>query len=136
AKKAGIKPVIGLQLTIALNNVDGTNLELLFLAKDRAGYQNLMELSTRQQTSDRDTLPLTFEQIKPFLSSLYVIIPRQSTVFSWLKAEYTVVNLLHESTDQDSLLLGINPQLDQIQRSTLTQLAASHSLPLVGVSPV
>lgn len=136
AKKAGIKPVIGLQLTIALNNVDGTNLELLFLAKDRAGYQNLMELSTRQQTSDRDTLPLTFEQIKPFLSSLYVIIPPQSTVFSWLKAEDTVVNLLHESTDQDSLLLGINPQLDQIQRSTLTQLAASHSLPLVGVSPV
>ncbi len=36
----------------------------------------------------------------------------------------------------DSLLLGINPQLDQIQRSTLSQLAASHSLPLVGVSPV
>ncbi len=59
-----------------------------------------MEISTRQQTSEHDMLPLTFEQIKPFLSSLYVIIPPQSTVFSWLKAEDAVVNLLHESTDR------------------------------------
>lgn len=136
AKKVGIKPIIGLQLTIGLNNVDGTNLELLFLAKSQTGYQNLMELSTCHQTSERDALPLTFEQIKPFLASLYVIIPPQAAVFSWLKTETTVVKLLHAQVDQDSLLLGINPQLDQIQRSTLAQLATSYSIPLVGVNSV
>ena len=136
AKEVGIKPIIGLQLTITLNNVDGTNLELVFLAKNKAGYKNLMELSTLQQTSNREQLPLSFDQIKSFLSSLYVIIPPQSTVFSWLKADDTVIQLLRDTTDQDSLLLGTNPQLDQIQRSTLSQLAINHSLELVGVSPV
>ncbi|MCI2031366.1 PHP domain-containing protein, partial [Limosilactobacillus sp.] len=136
AKKAGIKPLIGLQLTITLDNVDGTNLELVFLAKDRAGYRNLMELSTLQQTSEVKKLPLTLNQIKSMLSSLYIIIPPQATVFSWLENNGAIIELLNETVDEDSLLLGINPQLDQIQRSTLQQLATNNSLSLVGISPV
>lgn len=136
AKRAGIKPLIGLQLKVSLNNVDGTGIELLFLAKDRSGYRNLMDLSTLQQTSERERLPLQLDQLQPLLGSLYVIIPPQATVFSWLKDDQETLAKLHAATDQDSLLLGINPELDPIQRSTLTQLGKQQQLPLVGVSAV
>lgn len=136
AKAAGIKPLIGLQLSITLDNVDGTNLNLVFLAKDRNGYQNLMDLSTLQQTTDREQLPLTIEKVQSLLSSLYVIVPPQSTVFTWLKDEHAVLQTLHEAVDPDSLLIGINPLLDEIQRSTLKQLAQNNGLSLVGISPV
>lgn len=49
-KKAGIKPILGLRLVVALNETDGTKLDLVFLAKNQRGYQHLMDLSTLQQT--------------------------------------------------------------------------------------
>ncbi|MDE6948291.1 MAG: PHP domain-containing protein, partial [Limosilactobacillus sp.] len=39
AKKAGIKPIFGLRLVVALNETDGTKLDLGFLAKNQRGYQ-------------------------------------------------------------------------------------------------
>ncbi|MCD7131057.1 DNA polymerase III subunit alpha [Limosilactobacillus agrestis] len=136
AKKAGIKPILGLRLAVALNETDGTKLDLIFLAKNQRGYQHLMDLSTLQQTRKDKKKPLTITQISPLLNDLFIIIPPQSTVFSVLAQPTSILTALAKRGDDDSILLGINVQLDDVQIDTLQQLSKELSLPLVGTSPV
>ena len=136
AKKAGIKPIFGLRLVVALNETDGTNLDLVFLAKNQRGYQHLMDLSTLQQTRKDKKAPLTVAQISPLLNELFIIIPPQSTVFSVLAQPTSILTELANLGDDDSVLLGVNSRLDDVQIDTLQQLSKQLSLPLVGTSPV
>ena len=136
AKKAGIKPILGLRLVVALNETDGTKLDLVFLAKNQRGYQHLMDLSTLQQTRKNKKVPLTVAQISPLLDDLFIIIPPQSTVFSVLAQPTSILTELANLGDDDSVLLGVNSRLDDVQIDTLQQLSKQLSLPLVGTSPV
>ena len=136
AKKAGIKPILGLRLVVALNETDGTKLDLVFLAKNQRGYQHLMDLSTLQQTRKDKKIPLTIAQISPLLGELFIIIPPQSTVFSILARPTSILTELANLGDDDSVLLGVNSRLDDVQIDTLQQLSKQLSLPLVGTSPV
>ncbi|MCC4328144.1 DNA polymerase III subunit alpha [Limosilactobacillus reuteri] len=136
AKKAGIKPILGLRLVVALNETDGTKLDLVFLAKNQRGYQHLMDLSTLQQTRKDKKVPLTVAQISPLLDELFIIIPPQSTVFSVLAQPTSILTELANMGDDDSVLLGVNSRLDDVQIDTLQQLSKQLSLPLVGTSPV
>ena len=136
AKKAGIKPILGLQLVVALNETDGTKLDLVFLAKNQRGYQHLMDLSTLQQTRKDKKVSLTVAQISPLLDELFIIIPPQSTVFSVLAQPTSILTELANLGDDDSVLLGVNSRLDDVQIDTLQQLSKQLSLPLVGTSPV
>ncbi|MDL2056883.1 DNA polymerase III subunit alpha [Limosilactobacillus reuteri] len=136
AKKAGIKPILGLRLVVALNETDGTKLDLVFLAKNQRGYQHLMDLSTLQQTRKDKKVPLTVTQISPLLDELFIIIPPQSTVFSVLAQPTSILTELANLGDDDSVLLGVNSRLDDVQIDTLQQLSKQLSLPLVGTSPV
>ncbi len=136
AKKAGIKPILGLRLVVALNETDGTKLDLVFLAKNQRGYQHLMDLSTLQQTRKDKKVPLTVTQICPLLDELFIIIPPQSTVFSVLAQPTSILTELANLGDDDSVLLGVNSRLDDVQIDTLQQLSKQLSLPLVGTSPV
>lgn len=136
AKKAGIKPILGLRLVVALNETDGTKLDLVFLAKNQQGYQHLMDLSTLQQTRKDKKVPLTVAQINPLLDDLFIIIPPQSTVFSVLAQPTSILTELANRGDDDSVLLGVNSRLDDVQIDTLQQLSKQLSLPLVGTSPV
>ncbi|MCC4436048.1 DNA polymerase III subunit alpha [Limosilactobacillus reuteri] len=136
AKKAGIKPILGLRLVVALNETDGTKLDLVFLAKNQRGYQHLMDLSTLQQTRKDKKVPLTVAQISPLLDDLFIIIPPQSTVFSVLAQPTSILTELANLGDDDSVLLGVNSRLDDVQIDTLRQLSKQLSLPLVGTSPV
>lgn len=136
AKKAGIKPILGLRLVVALNETDGTKLDLVFLAKNQRGYQHLMDLSTLQQTRKDKKVPLTVAQISPLLDELFIIIPPQSTVFSVLAQPTSILAELANLGADDSVLLGVNSRLDDVQIDTLQQLSKQLSLPLVGTSPV
>ncbi|MCC4339120.1 DNA polymerase III subunit alpha [Limosilactobacillus reuteri] len=136
AKKAGIKPIFGLRLVVASNETDGTKLDLVFLAKNQRGYQHLMDLSTLQQTRKDKKAPLTVAQISPLLNELFIIIPPQSTVFSVLAQPTSILTELANLGDDDSVLLGVNSRLDDVQIDTLQQLSKQLSLPLVGTSPV
>ncbi len=136
AKKAEIKPILGLRLVVALNETDGTKLDLVFLAKNQRGYQHLMDLSTLQQTRKDKKVPLTVAQISPLLDDLFIIIPPQSTVFSVLAQPTSILTELANLGDDDSVLLGVNSRLDDVQIDTLQQLSKQLSLPLVGTSPV
>ena len=136
AKKAGIKPILGLRLVVALNETDGTKLDLVFLAKNQRGYQHLMDLSTLQQTRKDKKVPLTVAQISPLLDDLFIIIPPQSTVFSVLAQPTSILTELANLGNDDSVLLGVNSRLDDVQIDTLQQLSKQLFLPLVGTSPV
>ncbi len=136
AKKAGIKPIFGLRLVVALNETDGTKLDLVFLAKNQQGYQHLMDLSTIQQTRKDKKVPLTVAQISPLLDDLFIIIPPQSTVFSVLAQPTSILTELANLGNDDSVLLGVNSRLDDVQIDTLQQLSKQLFLPLVGTSPV
>ena len=136
AKKARIKPIFGLRLVVALNETDGTKLDLVFLAKNQRRYQHLMDLSTLQQTRKDKKVPLTVAQISPLLDDLFIIIPPQSTVFSVLAQPTSILTELANLGNDDSVLLGVNSRLDDVQIDTLQQLSKQLFLPLVGTSPV
>ncbi|MBD5806590.1 DNA polymerase III subunit alpha [Limosilactobacillus walteri] len=136
ARQAGIKPIIGLQAVVSFNNLDGTKLNLIFLAKNQRGYQHLMDLSTLHQTKAKSSLPLTLSEISSLLNDLFIIIPPQSAVFSIIAQSHALLTELRQLVDEDSLLLGVNPQLDKVQLTTIQQYAQQSGLALVAVSPV
>ncbi len=88
AKKAGIKPILGLRLVVALNETDGTKLDLVFLAKNQRGYQHLMDLSTLQQTRKDKKIPLTIAQISSLLGELFIIIPHKVQFLVYLLSQH------------------------------------------------
>lgn len=136
AKKAGIKPLLGLKMTLTLTNSELAPLTFIFLAKDQRGYQHLMDLSTRQQTINQAQLPLTIDQVNDLLSDLFVILPYQINFINSLAHVGKAIDRLCQEVDDQSLLIGINPYIDPVQQSTISQFATDHHLDLVAVNPV
>lgn len=136
AQKEGIKPLIGMQLKLGLGNIDGTNLEILLLAKDNVGYQNLMQISTLHQIRDNQQHPLTVTEISQFFPSLFAIIPPQVTVFGQIGNTQQFLQKLKGFVDKDSLFLGTNLEIDSVKQDTLKQLGEKEKINLVAVSPV
>lgn len=136
AKEVGIKPLLGLKLTISLDSEGSSLLTGLFLAKNQQGYHHLMDLSTRHQLASRESLPLTLKQVRDLLPDLFVILPPQVNLFSVGATSLPLVTALKQTVDSTSLLLGINPYLDSVQQATLRQIARDQQLSLVGVNPV
>jgi DNA polymerase III, alpha subunit len=80
ARQADIHPIIG--LTLRMNSVaeEGVTVPVVLLAKDWQGYQNLMKLSTLQNTGDEKTR-LTYSQVKPMLAHVFVIHPTNGDAY-------------------------------------------------------
>lgn len=74
-QSAGIKPILGLTAHIyGLFDTDSQQAyPYLCYAKTTQGYQNLLEISTALMTSEKTAV--TFEQIKPYLNDLFVVLP-------------------------------------------------------------
>ncbi|MGM9907631.1 DNA polymerase III subunit alpha [Limosilactobacillus sp.] len=136
ARQADIKPLLGMKMRLALEQGTGDSLMLTFIAKSRQGYQNLMDLSSRHQTTNPDQLPLTIDQVGALLGDLFVIVPPQTGLFSAFLHPDRFLEELQKFTDPGGLLLGISPDLDPVQRTTLTDLAHTQGISLVGTRPV
>lgn len=78
ARQAGLKPLLGMKMRLALEQGTGNSLMLTFIARNRQGYRHLMDLSTRHQTTAPDKLPLTVDQVGDLLGGLFVIAPPQT----------------------------------------------------------
>lgn len=70
-KTAEIKPIIGLTLEYTPVKSE-QSAKLLLYAKDQAGYQNLMRISSAKMTSDS---VFYLESIKEYLTNLFAIMP-------------------------------------------------------------
>lgn len=135
ARQVGIKPLLGLQITVALDDVASGQLKLTLLAKNEQGYQNLMDISTRRQTRERQSGPLKIAEISGLLGDMVIVLPVQMTI----------LDLIRQGTDWlaplrrilgSNLYLGINLQLDEVERASLQRFARSADVPLVAVTPV
>ena len=133
AKAAGIKPLLGLRLHLKTAAMTTRGLEVLFLARTQAGYLNLMQLSTLKQTQAQ-TRFLTHQEIKPYLNDLDLILPAQpltldqSLIDQWLPA-------MIEATD-GHLWLGVDLELDAIQREQIKQTAQHYDVSLAAAPRV
>ena len=76
-QKKGIHPVIGLTLTYHSKEKQNELFQLILLAKNNQGYQNLITISTlRMESDEREHFYL--ETIQAFLEGLIIILPWQT----------------------------------------------------------
>ena len=103
AKSEGLRPVLGLELT--LNLQENLSLSVYLIARDTTGYKNLMKVSSRQMTSG-----IQVEDLKDYLSGLVVIIPDFDGLESLpLPFEYYIgVNVHSEERDYDKPLIPLH----------------------------
>lgn len=136
ARQAGIKPILGFQLVVQLADPASTQLWVTLLAKNQQGYQNLMDLSTLHQTTSRDQLPLAFTAVAKRLANLVMVVPAQVNLLSLLRQGNDWLAPLQGAVDTGSLYLGVNLELDAVERSSLQQFAQDNDVPVVATTPV
>lgn len=135
ARQAGLKPLLGLQTMASLGDVAGSQLKLTLLAKNERGYRNLMDLSTRQQTTDQRAEPATIAELSSLLKDLVVILPVQLTVINLIRQGSDWIDPLKQIAGS-SLYLGINLQLDEVERASLQRFAQAAGVLLAATTPV
>ncbi|WP_083488343.1 DNA polymerase III subunit alpha [Liquorilactobacillus aquaticus] len=134
---AGIKPIVGLTLEL------GADDQLLLLAKNEHGYQNLMRISTRKMLAlakGEKTLKI---DDKKELQDLAIIVPPQknyvvtavsngqlSNAMKYLKKLCEIVG------DPQNVFIGISLEMETALYSTLNKLAEESQLKTIAVEPV
>ena len=136
-RAADIKPILGLTLTTQAIGDATQPAELVFLARDFTGYQQLMQLSTAYQVA---AAPVDLSQQTANLTHLDVIVPLNSEVHQLLEIEdvpaavQTVQQLQQWAPER--VAVGISPDLPTTRQHQLAQLQEATQAPLVGLSPV
>lgn len=92
AKKAGLNPLVGLELSTVL---DGQDLTVKLLAKNTQGYHNLLKISSKRMSGEMDW-PVFGE----YLDGLYVILPE---VFHSLGANLACDYLIGVTADSPQI---------------------------------
>jgi len=140
-RQAGLNPILGINLKISGSQLAEREFGLVVLAKDWAGYQNLMQLSTLKQTATSDA-PLTLAQVTPHLAHLVVMTPaKDSEVVALLMQDQpavaaTWVQQVQTACDPESFYLGVSLDQSPALRSTLVAFAAQQNVPIVALDPV
>ena len=107
-RQAQITPILGITLELAGSQLAEQTFKLVVLAKDWAGYQNLMQLSTLKQTAAAET-PITLSTILPYLGHLIVMTPaKESELIALLQQDQSSAAIawlqsLKKNCDPDSL---------------------------------
>ncbi len=141
AKKAGIKPLLGMQLR--LNGlIDSTQkYDLIVFAKNNQGYHNLLRLSSAinllTENGENDKV-LTLKELTKYLNDLLIIVPAN------VRSELVALSETNQSLGSDfvremkkltpELYLGVYASKDsQSYIDYLQELAKQFELPLVAV---
>ncbi|MCT4489061.1 DNA polymerase III subunit alpha [Levilactobacillus parabrevis] len=136
-RAAEIKPILGLTLTTQAVGEPTQPSELVFLAKDFTGYQQLMQLSTAYQVAGA---PVDLSRQTANLTHLSVIVPLHSEVGQLLEigdvtaATKTVQQL--QTWAPANVAVGISPDLDVTTQQRLREVQTATQVPLVGLAPV
>lgn len=136
-QKHQIKPLLGLKLEMTDPKTNHLPNDILIYAKNQAGYQALLQISTLKMSKDeaQDTT-VRFKELKPYLHDVVVVIPPENNFVSEALAvrEFayakTWLQTFHEQLGDD-LYLGINTHLDPTLKQSLLLLAEEF-----GISPV
>lgn len=128
AKQAGIRPIIGLEISIALNDVQDNHVDLTVIAQNQQGYQNLMQLSTLRMTTGHD---LSADQLFPLLEGCATILMPTRIVLDAQgigEADH-FLRQLQQCTNQ--AYLGINLGLDQTAQEVLRDMSERYQIRLI-----
>lgn len=141
AKKAGIKPLLGLQEELEGLILLNQKFRLIFLAKNQNGYQNLLKMSSALSLKPELA---TLTAIQPYLEDLIIMMP--STKQGELKAVYEqspnqieelVEKLLQLVPNVADLYFGVYAnQFDQYYQNFMKDLAEQYHLQLVALEDV
>ncbi|MBW1605536.1 DNA polymerase III subunit alpha [Lactobacillus sp. Sy-1] len=138
-RTAGVKPIIGMTISMAgvLNPL--VDFPMVLLAKDQVGYHHLMRIATAKQTLGTDER-LSIDQIQPWLKNLFVILPTNGELRPLLPDDLTTaaeyMKLLLKYVDAADLKIAVSPGFDQSTLAAFRTLSDNHALTLVGVDPV
>ncbi|USS91044.1 DNA polymerase III subunit alpha [Fructilactobacillus carniphilus] len=138
ARRQGIKPIIGLTLTLQGEQLTEHQFELVLLAKNQRGYQHLMEISSRAMT--QTDVP-TLAQVSGWLSDLFVLLPEQSEALSLLEYERPddagkAVQQLQQFADPGAVKIGLPMDLQPTELEARQQLATQTNAELMALNPV
>lgn len=134
---AGIRPILGLKLNL---NFVGSKENVLFIALNQAGYQNLLQLSSLKLTQTDRREALTWRELAPYLADLAVIMPDEaSPVANRMNNGHsetvgTYLNEVYQYTTE--LYVSVSPQMSLIYRETLLAEVAKTSVKLIAGAPV
>ncbi|UOQ47159.1 DNA polymerase III subunit alpha [Gracilibacillus caseinilyticus] len=116
-KEAGIKPIIGLSFELMVEN---EAVQVISLAKNYHGYQQLLQLSTAIQYGEN----ITIERMKDFQEDLLLIISAEQWSIDDIEAQ---VNALSRLLAPMRYYLGISenmlPYREQLQGLTIEKVA-------------
>lgn len=140
-RKAEITPILGITLNLTGSQLTDQTFSLVVLAKDLAGYQTLMQLSTMKQTAPSDQ-PLSLTAVLPYLHHLIVMTPAKDSELTALlmqDAREQVadwVKQLRTAVDPQSFYLGVSLDQAPAMRTTVVAFADQNELPIVALDPV
>lgn len=125
ANQSGLHPVIGVSLPVTFE--DGT-VDLTLLARNQAGYQNLMRLSTLAMTKcSNQALPL--KEFMALAGGLVVIAEPQLTLAGMGSQTLSKLGRVAD-------YMGINLDFNERERQKLMEIAAHGQLPLIALERV
>ncbi|MCH1627824.1 DNA polymerase III subunit alpha [Fredinandcohnia quinoae] len=143
-KKHGIKPIIGLTVSVILENDDLKEAHpMILLAKDNQGYRNLLKISSAIQTKSKDGIPKRW--LTSYRDGLIGICTGQSGVLGQelLKDNDSQArNLILQFKNifqEGCFYLGIQDHLvkeDRILNESLIEISKATNIPLVATNDV
>lgn len=135
-KKANIKPIIGLKLSVLNAEEDAESSSIVLLAENLQGYTNLMKLSSIVQTKSPQGVPKKW--LKHYASGLTAILSATESELAWVEESEVQEGIAKQYTGmfgKQHVFLGIDRntkeayEQSEVIRKTLT-------LPIVALSKV
>ncbi len=136
---AGIKPIIGMTLTLPGLISSENEYPIVLLAKNQVGYRHLLELSTLKNSGEA---AFDADSLAGHLEGLYVILPPLAEVNDLLLQgrQGEVASLIQRLTtlgvDQADLKLGVDYHASSPVIDMLSKVAADNQIQLVADAPV
>lgn len=139
-QEAGIKPLLGLTLSTQGIAVTGeVALDWVFIARDRVGYQQLMQLSTAYQVAQH---PVDLAQHQEELTHLDVVAPANSEIHQLLAAgDMATAQKVSRQLQQwlphaEQLFIGVSPEMPAAVQDGIRRLSDQMEVPMAALSPV
>lgn len=134
----GIKPILGLSVEFTNSEEKGDS-ELVFIAKNNNGYQNLMEISTYKMTHFDESLDLS--NISHYLDDLFIIIPKNSQLLNTInnQSEKHVNDYLQNLIKQvnvENLKIGIGTDYSSFMIDKLKEISEYYHIELIALNAV
>ncbi|TYR82168.1 DNA polymerase III subunit alpha [Priestia megaterium] len=141
-KKAGIKPIIGLTLSILETEEGNSSYPLILLAQDQKGYENLLKLSSLVQTKEQNGVKKKW--LIHYKEGLIAITPGPAGEIEQMLLENRTdearrsIEFFQEVYGNDSFYLSIQRHQNQDSElnNALQLLATEYSLRLVATNQV